>query len=251
MPATAGASTQAGVVTHWTIDGVQRDAIVFAPQPGVAAVKHPLVFAFHGHGGNMQGTSIQMHIQTVWRGAIVVYPQGLNTITQVNPTPLPGWQWKAGDQSDRDLKLFDAMVATMKQKFTVDPRRIYTTGFSNGGIFSYLLWAERPKTIAAVGEVAGRLDDSETLAVPRALLAIAGRQDTTDPFAMQVDSIDKARQADNATGGGVPCGPGCTLYPSAGGNKTPVKTIFHQGGHVYPPWAPLQIVTFFRFHPQP
>jgi hypothetical protein len=43
----------------------------------------------------------------------------------------------------------------------------------------------------------------------------------------------------------------CTLYASAGGNRTPVKTFIHQGAHVYPPWAPLQIVKFFKAHPQP
>jgi len=251
LPATTGAGSRAGTPMHWTIDGVQRTAIVFAPAPKTAAVKHPLVFAFHGHGGNAQGTSMQMHLQTVWPQAIVVYPQGLPTSTPANPNPLPGWQFKAGDSNNRDLKLFDAMVTTLKQRYQVDPRRIYTTGFSNGGIFSYLLWAERAKTIAAVGEVAGSLDSTEMLATPRALLAIAGRQDTTNPFANQVDSIERARQADNAAGTGAACGPICTFYPSAGGNKTPVKTLIHPLAHVYPPWAPVQIVTFFKAHPQP
>ena len=38
-----------------------------------------------------------------------------------------------------------------------------------------------PKTIGAVGEVAGSLATPETLTVPRALLAIAGAHDTTNP----------------------------------------------------------------------
>lgn len=249
MPGTTAARPQAGIVMHWTIDGVQRSALVFAPRPTAAAVRHPLVFVFHGHGGNAQGTSVQFHIQTLWPQAVVAYPQGLDTATPVSPHGA-GWQFKAGDSGDRDLKLFDAMVATLSQQYNVEPRRIYTAGFSNGGIFSYLLWAERANTIAAVGEVAGRLDSAETLTTPRALLAVAGTHDTTDPYAGQVDSINLARQV-NGTGAGVPCGPGCTIYPSPGGNKTPVKTLIHQGGHVVPPWAPLQIVTFFRFHPQP
>jgi len=234
---------------HWTIDGVQRDALVFAPKSTNGAAKHALVFGFHGHGGHMQGTSQQMHIQTIWPQAIVVYPQGLNTVSIIDPTgSKPGWQGKAGDSNDRDLKLFDAMVATMEQKYTVDTRRIYTTGFSNGGLFSYLLWAERAKTIAAVGEVAGRLDPAETLTTPRALLAVAGQQDTTDPFAMQLQTIQDARQVDGATGAGQPCGPYCRFYASP---KTPVRTYIHPMGHVYPPWAPFQIVRFFKAHQQP
>jgi poly(3-hydroxybutyrate) depolymerase len=141
------------------------------------------------------------------------------------------------------------MVATLKQRYQVDPRRIYTTGFSNGGIFSYLLWAERAKTTAAVGEVAGSLDATETLRTPRALLAIAGRRTRqirsatrwtrSSAPARPTTRLDQAR------------GPICTFYPSAGGNKTPVKTLIHPLAHVYPPWAPAQIVTFFKAHPQP
>ena len=68
----------------------------------------------------------------------------------------------------------------MRQTYAVDDKRIYSTGFSNGGVFSYLLWAERSQTIAAIGEVAGRLWDTEHLTEPRPILAIAGRLDKVD-----------------------------------------------------------------------
>src|SRR4051794_25945690 len=199
VPAGTGAAPQArqATIMHWTIDGVQRDAIVVAPAPTTVAVKHPLVLAFHGHGGRMQSTALQFHVQTLWPQAVVVYPQGLPSTTPNDPSGTkPGWQFKVGDSGDRDLKLVDAIVATMDAKYKVDRRRIYTTGFSNGGVFSYLLWSARPKTIAAVGEVAGRLEPPQSLAVPRALLAVAGRIDTVDPFPLQQQSIEIARQAD-------------------------------------------------------
>src|SRR5437762_2057203 len=80
-----------------------------------SATWHALVFTFHGHGGNAQGTAQQMHLQTVWPQAIVVYPQGLPSPTPGDPSGTkPGWQFKTGDSGDRDLKLFDAMVATLK-----------------------------------------------------------------------------------------------------------------------------------------
>ena len=44
-----------GTVMDWTINGVKRQALVFAPKE--SKEKAPLVFAWHGHGGNMQGTS--------------------------------------------------------------------------------------------------------------------------------------------------------------------------------------------------
>ena len=240
-----------GTVMNWTIDGVKREALVFAQAATTTnAVKHPLVLAFHGHGGNMHGASQLMKIQTVWPEAIVVYPQGLNTPSHVDPQGnKPGWQVEknqAAPVGNRDLDFFDAMVATMRQKYSVDDDRIYTTGFSNGAIFSYLLWAERSNVIAAIGEVAGRLWDSEHLTQPRPVLAIAGQADTTDPFALQQQSIENARQVDSATGPGQPCGQYCTFYSSA--THTPVKTFIHPGAHVYPPWAPDEIVKFFKAH---
>ena len=243
-------ATAQGTVMTWTINGEQRKALVFAPAPATSAIKHPLVFAFHGHGGDMQGTSQSMHIQTLWREAIVVYPQGLHTKAIVDPAgDRSGWQNAAGDYGDRDLKLFDAMLSTLRQQFSVDDERIYSTGFSNGGVFSYLLWAERPKTIAAIGECAGRLWDSEHLTAPRAVLAIAGQADTTDPFALQQQSIENDRQVNNATGPGQACGQYCTHYSST--SQTPVKAFIHPGGHVYPPWAPSEIVKFFKVHKLP
>jgi polyhydroxybutyrate depolymerase len=243
--ATAAGQQQRGTIMHWTIDGVQRDALVFAPHATKGAAKRPLVIAFHGHGGQMLSTSVRMHIQTLWRRAIVVYPQGLNTPTLIDPMGTkPGWQGKAGDSGDRDLKFFDAIVGRMKQSYAVDKRRIYATGFSNGAVFSFLLWAERAKTIAAIGEVAGRLDPSETLTSARALVAVAGESDAVAPFAVQEQTIEQARQIDSASGAGSPCGQYCTFYPSTNG-PVPVKTFIHPGGHVYPTWAPTEIVKFF------
>ena len=62
-----------------------------------------------------------------------------------------------GEYQDRDLKLVDAALAWVHAKYTVDDDRIYATGFSNGAMFTYLLWAERPAVFAAYGPVAGRL----------------------------------------------------------------------------------------------
>ena len=249
LASTPASSSAQGTVMNWTINGVKREALVFAPKPVAAtnAVRRPLVFAFHGHGGNMQGTSQQMHIQTIWPEAIVVYPQGLASKSMVDPNGTrSGWQNEAGDYGDRDLKLFDAMLATMLQTYSADDHRIYSTGFSNGGTFSYLLWAERGKTIAAVGECAGRFFDSVHPTETRPVLAIAGELDTTDPFALQQQSIATARQVDNANGAGQPCGQNCTFYAST--SQTPVKTFIHPGAHVYPPWAPGEIVKFFKNH---
>jgi polyhydroxybutyrate depolymerase len=248
---TAAVQHPQGTTMHWTIGGVERDALVFAPRAKQGAAKYPLVIAFHGHRGHMWNAATRMHIQTLWPQAIVVYPQGLDTTTLMDVAGTgTGWQGKAGDFGDRDLRLFDAIVETMKRSYAVDRRRIYVTGFSNGAVFSLLLWAKRAKTIAAVGEVAGRLDPSETLTSTRALLAVAGRRDTVAPFAVQRTTIQLARVVNRASEAGSSCGRYCTFYPSTIG-PVPVKTFIHPGGHEYPSWAPAEFVKFFKAHRQP
>src|ERR1700722_9863324 len=145
-------------VMKWKIDGLERQAVVFPPTKSSASGKSPLLFAFHWHGGSMDEAAEGMRFQTLWPEAIVVYMQGLPTKIYVDPVGLErGWQVEPGQNSDRDLKFFDAVLATMRAKFPVDDRRIYSTGFSNGGIFTYVLWGTRGKTFAAFAPVAAQL----------------------------------------------------------------------------------------------
>lgn len=176
--ATAVTASAQGTTMKWTVDGEKREALVFPPK--IAGVKHPVVFVFHGHGGNMQSFAQKTHIHTLWKEAIVVYPQGMkrpNTLDAQGDRS--GWQIEANQPNigNKDLHFFDAMLKTMRQTYQVDNTRIYSAGFSNGASFSFLLWEQRGKTVAAIGECAGKLAPSEQLTLPRALVAIAGENE--------------------------------------------------------------------------
>jgi polyhydroxybutyrate depolymerase len=232
-------------VMKWTIDGTQREALVFSPSKNAGAVKEPVVFAFHWHGGTMQEAAEGMRFQNLWPEAIVVYMQGLRTRIYVDPLGLqPGWQQEPGQFGDRDLKFFDAVLATLRARFSVDDRRIYATGFSNGGIFTYLLWDARAKTFAAFASVAAQIFPGLRLTEPKPILHIAGEQDQVVPFKDQVRSIETARELNGGSEKGKSCGEDCTIYPSAKG--APVMTYIHGGGHLYPPGASEMIVKFFE-----
>lgn len=244
----AGARAQAaGTVVTWNIEGVTRQALVFTPTAS-ASTKAPVVFFFHGHGGNMnQGGKSPNAIQNLWPEAIVVYPQGLLKPSHRNPQKMgPGWQDAKGEYGDRDLKFVDAMISTLREKYAADDKRVYAAGFSNGAVFSYLLWAERAQSFAAFGIVAGRLDDAEHLTTPRPVSIIAGRSDPVLPFEMQQEAMNAARQIDGATGAGQSCGQICTAY--AASSPTPVVTRIHPGGHQVPPVAGRAFVDFFKAH---
>jgi len=234
---------------NFRVDGVQRQAFVLAPaNASRSAERLPLLFAFHGHGGNMAQTAAQMQFDKAWPAAIVVYMQGLPTNTAGDPSgDQPGWQQEPGQFDDRDLRFFDAVLAAMRKAFPVDDRRVYATGFSNGGIFTYLLWGTRPKTFAALAVVAGEKFPGVHLTAPIPFLQIAGAKDTNVPFQRQLESIAAAREVDGSTGSGHSCGEGCTAYGSSRG--APVMTYIDPAGqHVYPHYASETIVEFFKQH---
>jgi len=239
----SGAAAAPPRLMSWTVEGVPREALVFVPTAGGPGETHPLVFAFHGHGGNMHGAG-KFGLQNRWPRAIVVCPQGLDAVSRRDPQGRkPGWQRLAGDDGNRDLKFFDAMLATLRSEYHVDDRRIFATGFSNGAFFSLLLWLERGEVFSAVAIVAGSLDPSQHLVSPKPVLQIAGLADPLVTPDKVRATIAEERRANAAQAEGRQCGSGCTLFR---GNRADVKVIWHPGGHVYPAQAAQWSVEFFR-----
>ena len=233
---------------NFTIDGVHRQAFILAPANASRSAKHlPLLFAFHGHGGNMIQTASQMRFDKAWPEAIVIYMQGLPTTSGGDPSGAePGWQQEPGQSTDRDLKFFDAVLAAVRKALPVDDQRVYATGFSNGGAFTYLLWGARPKTFAALAVVAAEKVPGVNLTEAVPFLQIAGKEDTNVLFERQLESIASAREVDGSTGLGQSCGEDCTAYGSSRG--APVVTYLVPGGHAYPHYASETIVEFFQQH---
>lgn len=227
----------------WLVDGVKREAIVYLPSAKTPEGKTPVVFSFHGHGDNIQNFQY-VDLQRAWPEAIVAYFQGLPTSRSGEP-PLPGWQVETGTYGDRDLKLVDAALASLRKQYKVDDARIYATGFSNGANFTYLLWAERPNVFAAYAPVAAVLRASPK--TPRPVLHIAGVRDGQIPFNNQKETIELGRKINGATGKGESCGGGCTFYNPS--NGAPVMTWIHPGGHEYPDGTSERIVKFFKQYP--
>ena len=234
---------------EWTVDGVVREALVYAPANAKTEAT-PLVFAFHGHGGTMNHAARSFAYHTQWPGAIVVYPQGLNTAGRLTDPEgkKPGWQSGPGDQADRDLKFFDAILESIQHDWKVDTKRIYATGHSNGGGFTYLLWAVRGDRFAAVAPCAAVAPKTMSLLKPKPVLHLAGEKDPLVKYAWQQLTMTAVRKL-NECGEGSPWEKFCTLYPSKIG--APVVTFIHPGGHQFPTEAPATIVKFFKEHAKP
>jgi polyhydroxybutyrate depolymerase len=230
------------------IEGVEREALVYAP-PSAKTTATPVVFVFHGHGGTAAGGIRGFAIQQQWPEAISVYMQGLNTPGRLTDPEgkKPGWQHRVGDQGDRDLKFFDAVLARLKQDYRVDPKRLYATGHSNGGGFTYLLWAERGDLFAAVAPSGSAAAESIPKLKPKPALHVAGEKDPLVRFEWQRLTMNVLRKRNGCATEGKPWGEYCTLFESTGG--TPLVEFIHPGGHEFPKGAPVAMVKFFKEHP--
>ena len=235
--------------TKWTVDGVEREALVFLPS-AASKSKPPVIFAFHGHGGNMHFAARGMSFQNFWPEAIVVYPQGLPTpgIIMDHEGKKPGWQRELSQEHDRDLKFVDAILETLRQKYSIDETRVYATGFSNGGLFTYLLLSQRPNVFAAFAPGGSALMRSVQLTEARPVFHYGGEQDQLARFSRQQETIEQLRKFNGCATPGEPCGANCTIYPST--KNAPVETFIHAFGHVYPPQVTPLIVKFFQEHPR-
>lgn len=225
------------------VDGVRRSALVHA---GSGSGKHPIVFVFHGHGGSSRNAARSFGIERHWLEAIVIYPQGLPTAGRYDPEgKKPGWQKGAGEEADRDLKLFDRLLKLAVERGG-DPKRVFAAGHSNGGGFTYLLWSERGDRLAGVAPCAavGRLEPTMR---PMPCLHIAGEKDERVPFAGQQRVMAGARKLDGCSDTGKPWQGVGTWYDSQKGS--PFVEVIHKGGHVVPTDAGEWIVAFFKSLP--
>jgi len=136
----------------------------------------------------------------------------------------------------------------VKREYRVDEKRIYSTGHSNGGGFTYLLWAERGDVFAAVAPSAAVAVHVNRLN-PKPVLHLAGEEDTLVKYSWQQRMMTAERKLNGCAEEGKPYAPQTTLYPSATG--TPVVTFIHPGGHQFHHDAPALIVRFFKEHSLP
>ena len=229
-----------------SVEGLARTGLVYAP----AKAKEepvPVVFVFHGHGGSAQSAGRMFQMFKLWPEAISVYLQGLNTPGKLTDPEgkKPGWQHGAGVQGDRDLKLFDAVLAHLKKTYKVDEKRVFATGHSNGGGFTYLLWETRPDVFCALApSAAASVRLTETPFKPKPLMHSAGSKDPLVKFEWQQTAMDKVKQINQCEGEGKPWATNCTLYPSKVG--APFVAFIHPGGHQFPPGEAALIARFFK-----
>jgi polyhydroxybutyrate depolymerase len=153
------------------VAGTPRTYIVHLPNNHAPAQPAPLVFVFHGGGGNATnaGRMSGMDTKADKEGFIGVYPNG--TGGRANAILLTWNAWRccgaALDNKVDDVGFIRALVDAVARDYPVDRKRVYATGLSNGGMLAYRVGCELGDVFAAIAPVAGALNSDDCRAGPR------------------------------------------------------------------------------------
>ena len=223
------------------VDGVERTFIAYAPLTRDAKPR-PLVFAFHGHGGNMNYSVKKFKFNKTWSQAISLYPQGLPTAGMTDPEGKKnGWQQRINTEGNRDEKFFDAMMDWVRKNHRLDEKSIFTMGHSNGGAMSMVAWNSHPDLFRGIGVccAGGRALPANK---PTAIFSVSGKNDPIVKFAGQQLSFNMVKRHNGGTGEGKPYGPNSTIWEG----KAPSVWYVTDGGHELPEEALGQLTKFFK-----
>lgn len=133
-------------------DGMMRSILVHVPPSYDNTRPMPLVLNFHGATmtAALQQQTTGMDAKADEAGFVVVYPEGVDRSWNAGAC----CQGAASNDID-DVGFARALVAYTRGRVCVDPKRVYATGFSNGGRMSYRLGCEAADLFAAIAPVAG------------------------------------------------------------------------------------------------
>jgi len=146
----------------------------------------PLVFVLHGAGGagaKLMSRRYGFNAIADRERFIVVYPYGVDG------------QWNDGrgrtvrhakdNSSVDDVGFIDAIIDELASEFTVDRRRIYVTGMSNGGMMTYRLGIELGSKLAAIAPMIANIPvniANEKAGSPLSVLIMNGTDDPLIPW---------------------------------------------------------------------
>ncbi len=168
-----------------TVDGRQRNYLVHIPPKYDSKKPTPVVLAFHGGGGNADNMIVfsGLNKKSDEAGFIVVYPNGtgrLEKLLTFNGGNCCGY---AMNDNVDDVEFTRKILDDLAQSANIDPKRVFATGMSNGGIMVYLLASELSDRIAAIAPVGGPMGTEDCKPKrPVSVIHFHGTEDEFAPF---------------------------------------------------------------------
>jgi len=163
--------------------GETREYLIYIPNSYDTIKSVPLLLNFHGFGGSANEfmDDADMRSLAASYSFILVYPQGssLDGFSHWNACPIGG-----DNKSDvDDFGFVEAIINKVSSQYNIDVERIYSAGYSNGGMMAYGLANYRSDLIAAVASVSGAmLDCIGSTSHPMPVVHLHGTSDGVLPY---------------------------------------------------------------------
>jgi polyhydroxybutyrate depolymerase len=162
-----------------TVGGEVRHYLVFRPL-SLPPQLVPLVVAIHGYTLSSGWMEAYTHFddQATKGGFVVVYPEG--EVGSWNAGSCCGY---AMTQNVDDVGFIRQLVDRMLSTGHVDPKRVFVTGVSNGGVMAHRIACELSDRVSAIASVAGALIAySCNPTHPISILELHGTEDRAVPY---------------------------------------------------------------------
>jgi len=230
------------------VSGTSRTYILQIPSNYDSSKPYKLIFGFHWLGGNATDVASGNIIGGPYYGlssrsagsAILVAPDGLPDASQNNSK---GWP----NTNGQDVAFVKAMLQQFESNLCIDQSRIFSTGFSYGGIFSLTLGCEMSNVFRAIAPESGEFFGScRTKGGPVAVWQSQGDSDTTVPPANAQAANNYFATTNHCTTQSTAVSPSpCVTYQGCDSGY-PVTWCEFSGGHM--PWsqAPDPVWAFFN-----
>jgi polyhydroxybutyrate depolymerase len=159
---------------------VDRPAAIFLPTNYSPEVPVPLLINIHGYGGQSDEFSSYTHLQVAAkeRGLAYIAPDGTSD-------SLRNQFWNASTACCNfnniavdDVAYIKSLIDEASQKVSIDEKRIYLFGYSNGHFMGYKFLCSTKGIVAAVAGLAGATNDACS-GSPANILHIHGTTDET------------------------------------------------------------------------
>jgi polyhydroxybutyrate depolymerase len=225
-----------------TAASTDRQYVLSVPANYAPGTPLPLVFAWHGLGGD--GPMARMYFrveQAAGSAAIFVYPTGLP-----NEDDQTGWDLA---EDGIDVALFDSLLEEVSAAYCVDLNRVYATGHSFGGMMTNALGCYRAGVLRGIAPVAGMppfWGGGSTCDKPIAAWIAHGENDGTVDFAeggVATRDLWLGTNGCAATSAAVEPSP-CIAYDGCT-DRHPVHWCVHQEDHNWPAFAGEGVWGFF------
>lgn len=162
-------------------DGRARTYLLHVPSGVTGTVPTALVLDLHGAGGNGR----QQRQMSGWdavadrEGFLAVYPDGIDGYWNVDDTCCG----TAGRERIDDVGFLRAIVEELGRASCIDRRRIYVTGFSNGGGLTHRMGCDAADLVAAIAPSDTDLRTQPCQASrPISMIEFRGLDDTLEPY---------------------------------------------------------------------